>query len=204
LKRYEAMFLFDNTASHQWSEMEAEVRRLCNRIQADLQVCVKFDERKLAYEIRGRKRGTYVLTYFDAEPNRIADLERDARLSEFILRTLVLRADSISAERLAELKAWPAEQPLQPTSGEGRRGEPAKARRERPSGAASPAAETGTEERKSKDVGEETEATTEVTAGATPKATTQAQPEATSESDVATAREESPAPETAEDKSASE
>lgn len=123
MKRYEGMFLFDNTATHQWSEMEAEVRRLCDRIQADLQACVKFDERKLAYEIKGRKRGTYVLTYFDAEPDRIGDLERDATLSELILRTLVLRADKISEERLAELKAWPPEQPLQPISGDGRRGE---------------------------------------------------------------------------------
>jgi len=123
LRRYEAMFLFDNTAAHQWSEMEAEVRRLCGRINANLLVCLKFDERKLAYEIKGRKRGTYVLTYFEADPARIAELERDARLSELILRTLVLRADGISEERLAELKARPPDQALQPISGEGRRGE---------------------------------------------------------------------------------
>jgi small subunit ribosomal protein S6 len=132
LKRYEGMFLFDNTNVHQWSEIEAEVRRLCDRIQANLHVCVKFDERKLAYEIKGRKRGTYVLTYFEAEPNRVADLERDVRLSELILRTLVLRADHITDARLAELQALPPEQPLQPLSGEGRRGEggPPRERRE--------------------------------------------------------------------------
>lgn len=123
MKRYEGMFLFDNTNVHQWSEMEAEVRRLCDRIGAELLVCVKFDERKLAYDIKGRKRGTYVLTYFDADPVRIADLERDAGLSEVLLRTLVLRADHVSPERLAELKALPPDQPLQPISGDGRRGE---------------------------------------------------------------------------------
>ena len=58
MKLYEGMFLFDSTAVHQWSEVEAEVRRLCNRIQADLEVCVKYDERKLAYEIKRRKRGS--------------------------------------------------------------------------------------------------------------------------------------------------
>jgi small subunit ribosomal protein S6 len=132
LRRYEGMFLFDNTNVRHWPEVEAEVRRLCDRIQANLQVCLKFDERKLAYEIKGRKRGTYVLTYFEAEPNRIADLERDARLSELILRTLVIRADHISDARLAELQALPPEQPLQPSSGEGRRGEggPPRERRE--------------------------------------------------------------------------
>jgi len=123
LKRYEGLFLFDNTNIHQWADMEAEVRRLCERIGADLLICLKFDERKLAYEIRGRKRGTYVLTYFDAEPGRIGDLERDARLSELLLRSLILRADGANEEKLTKLKELPPDQPLQPLSGEGRRGD---------------------------------------------------------------------------------
>ena len=123
MKRYEGMFLFDNTAVHEWSDMEAEVRRLFERIGAEPLVCLKFDERKLAYEIKSRKRGTYVLTYFDADPERMPDLERDARLSEVILRALVLRADKLSEERLAELKAHAPDQPLQPMSSDGRRGE---------------------------------------------------------------------------------
>jgi small subunit ribosomal protein S6 len=120
LKRYEGMFLFDNTTLHEWSEVEAEVRRLFERIAVEPLVCLKFDERKLAYEIKGRKRGTYVLTYFDADPQRIADLERDARLSELILRTMVIRADKLSEERLAQLKAHTPDQPLQPISSDGR------------------------------------------------------------------------------------
>ena len=123
MKRYEAMFLFDNTNVHQWGEMEAECRRLFERIDANVLVCVKFDERKLAYEINGRKRGTYVLTYFEADPQRIDDLERDGRLSELILRLLVLRAEKLSEAELTKLQAHPADQPLQPTSGDGRRGD---------------------------------------------------------------------------------
>lgn len=123
MKRYEGMFLFDNTALHEWSDVEAEVRRLFERIHAEPLVCVKFDERKLAYEIKGRKRGTYVLTYFDADPQSITDLERDARLSELILRTMVLRTDKLSEERLAELKTHTPDQPLQPVSSDWRRGE---------------------------------------------------------------------------------
>jgi small subunit ribosomal protein S6 len=122
LKRYEGMFLFDSSAARDWSAIEHEVRRLCGRIGATLLVCVKFDERKLAYEVRRRKRGTYVLCYFDAPPERIRELERDAQLSELILRLLVLRRD-LSEERLAELQAWPAENALQPLSGDGRRHE---------------------------------------------------------------------------------
>lgn len=122
MRLYEAMYLFDNNTAHEWPAVEAEVRRLCERIDADLQVCVKFDERKLAYEINGHKRGTYVLTYFNAKPERIADLERDARLSEHIMRALVLRAD-LSDEELAKLKAHPADTPLSPLASDSRRGD---------------------------------------------------------------------------------
>ncbi len=120
MKRYEAMFLFDPNAARDWSEIEQEVKRLCGRIGAELLVCVKYDERRLAFEINKRKRGTYVLTYMDAPPERITDLERDARLSELILRLLVLRAEGLTEERLAELKAHPPETPLSP-GGDGRR-----------------------------------------------------------------------------------
>lgn len=121
MKRYEGMFLFDSSAVRDWAGIEQEVRRLCDRIGAQLLVCVKFDERKLAYEIRRRKRGTYVLTYFDAPPERIGDLERDVQLSELILRVLVLRTDKLTEERLAELRAHPADTPLSPLAGDGRR-----------------------------------------------------------------------------------
>jgi len=123
LRRYEGMFVFDSATVQDWPALEAEVRRLCDRIQAKLEVCLKFDDRKLAYEIKGRKRGTYVLTYFDADPARIPDLERDAQLSDAILRALVLRADDLSADQLATLKKHPADQPLAPALGDGRRGE---------------------------------------------------------------------------------
>lgn len=121
MKRYEGMFLFDNAAARDWAGIEAEVRRLCDRIGAKLLVCLKFDERKLQFEIRNRKRGTYVLTYFDAPPDKISALEHDARLSELILRCIILRAENLTEQRLAELKAHPADVPLQPMAGDGRR-----------------------------------------------------------------------------------
>ncbi|MFO0840270.1 MAG: 30S ribosomal protein S6 [Phycisphaerae bacterium] len=121
MKRYEGMFLFDNTVAHEWAAIEQEVRRLMERIGANVLACVKFDERKLAYEIRGRKRGTYVLTYFEVDGDRIGDLERDARLTESVLRLLVLRTENLTEERLAQLRAHKADTPLSPLAGDGRR-----------------------------------------------------------------------------------
>jgi small subunit ribosomal protein S6 len=115
------MFLFDSAVAQDWATIQQELGRLCDRIGAKLDVCVKFDERKLAYEIKRRKRGTYVLTYFQAPPDRIRDLERDAQLSELVLRVLVLRGEDVPQEKLAELKAWPSDVAFAPLGQDGRR-----------------------------------------------------------------------------------
>jgi len=100
LNQYEAMFLFDPTFGASFENCETEVRRLMDRAEADLLFCRKWDDRRLAYRIKGRKRGVYVLTYFKAKPEKIVPLERDAQLSEDILRVLVLRADDVTPDAM--------------------------------------------------------------------------------------------------------
>jgi small subunit ribosomal protein S6 len=100
LRTYEGMYIFDPAAATDWSNVEDEVKRLMNRAGAELIICNKWDERRLAYEIKGRKRGCYVLTYFKAPSAGIATLERDAQLSEKILRVLFLRADGLTREQM--------------------------------------------------------------------------------------------------------
>ncbi|MBN1490991.1 MAG: 30S ribosomal protein S6 [Phycisphaerae bacterium] len=102
MKAYEGMFLFDPAAAVEWSNVEAEVNRLLGRASAELIACKRWDERRLAYEIRGRKRGFYVLTYFRAPTDRIAALERDVQLSEQILRCLIIRVDHMTDEEMKE------------------------------------------------------------------------------------------------------
>jgi small subunit ribosomal protein S6 len=117
------MFLFDSARVQEWAAVEAELKRLFERIGATQRVAIKFDERKLSFEINKRKRGLFVLTYFDADTQKIGDLERDARLSEVLLRLLVLKATNITDEKIAELQAKPADQPIAPPPAERRYGD---------------------------------------------------------------------------------
>lgn len=95
---YEGMFLFDPTAGASHEECETEIRRLIDRAGGELVFCKKWDERRLAYKLKGRKRGVYVLTYFRAEADKLTAFERDAQISEPILRLLVLRTDFMTPE----------------------------------------------------------------------------------------------------------
>ena len=98
MNTYEAMFLFDTTFSADFSKVEQEVGRMMQRAGAEIVMCRKWDERKLAYEIKGQRRGCYVLAFFRADPGSIARIERDAQLSEPVLRLLILRADHMTTQ----------------------------------------------------------------------------------------------------------
>ncbi len=98
MNTYEAMFLFDPAAGSSLEAVQTEVDRLMTRAEAEVIVTRRLEDRRLAYEIDGRKRGLYVLTYFRADGPKIGPLERDIRLSEPILRALILRADHVTEE----------------------------------------------------------------------------------------------------------
>ena len=60
----------------------------------------KWDERKLAYDIAGTKRGLYILAFFRTVSDRLASIERDCNLNEKLLRSMVIRADHLTEEQL--------------------------------------------------------------------------------------------------------
>lgn len=96
---YEGMFLFDsNLASRDWPGLENHVQDLFAKHDAELVYSERWPDRKLAYEIRGCKKGTYYLTYFRAPPGAIPGLRRDSELSERIVRLLVLYDEELVSD----------------------------------------------------------------------------------------------------------
>lgn len=61
--------------------------------------------RRLAYEIDKKTEGIYVVVNFTAEPDATAELDRQLRLSEAVMRTKVLRADEAIAQVAAKQAA---------------------------------------------------------------------------------------------------
>lgn len=110
--KYEGMFLLDPAATADWDAVQAEMGRLMKRAEARVIVMTRWDERRLAYEIRGRKRAVYALTYFEAEPSKVVGMERDVQISEAFLRCLILRADHLTEDEMKEIAARPADHSL--------------------------------------------------------------------------------------------
>jgi small subunit ribosomal protein S6 len=96
---YEGLFLIDSgEAASDWDGIMEMVKRLLEKGQADILSIRKWDERRLAYNIEGKDRGTYILAYFNAPTANISGIERDIRLSERIMRAMIIRGDEITQQ----------------------------------------------------------------------------------------------------------
>jgi small subunit ribosomal protein S6 len=98
-KLYEGMFLVDSAkAASNWDGINAAIRRILERAGSEIVSMKKWDDRKLAYDIRGVGRGTYILTYFKADGGKIQEIEKAVHLSENIIRVLILSTEQMSKE----------------------------------------------------------------------------------------------------------
>lgn len=102
-KLYEAMFLVDSAlAASDWDGINAAIKKILKKAKAEVLYMEKWDERKLAYDIRRVSRGTYILCYFKAPGTVIHQIERDVQLSEKIMRALLLRADHMNEKDIEQ------------------------------------------------------------------------------------------------------
>ena len=88
---YEAMFIVDSAkAKEDYAKIEAECLGCLTRHGAEIVKTVKWDDRRLAYEIKKIRRGAFILVHFNSDPANIGKMERQCALNENILRVLIL------------------------------------------------------------------------------------------------------------------
>ncbi len=95
---YEGMFLVDSAIA--WDQVTGRITTLLEKYEGNVTDLKKWDERRLAYEIKGKNRGLYVLVYFEMPTGMLHELERDIHLSEDIMRAMILRTDAMTEEDL--------------------------------------------------------------------------------------------------------
>ncbi len=99
VRKYEGMFLVDSAlANGNWDATVEAVQTILSRAEAEVISLKKWDDRRLCYPVAKSVRGTYILTYFNADPLKITGIERDVQISEDILRVLILKGDIIPQE----------------------------------------------------------------------------------------------------------
>jgi len=96
LNTYEGMFVVDTKeVRKETQDAEEKLQGLITKSGGEVAVVKRWDERKLAYEIKGRIQGLYMLIYFTGDADVVKKLTRECQLSPLVLRLLCLKVTEV-------------------------------------------------------------------------------------------------------------
>ncbi len=100
---YEGMFILDaNKLARHRDALPGEVNGLIESAGGQIEVSRLWEERRLAYPIRGQRKGAYWITYFRLPTTKLSGLTRQCELHEGILRQLFVRLPAALVEPVLE------------------------------------------------------------------------------------------------------
>ena len=93
MNNYEAVLIFKTELAD--ADRNALLDRFKGHIEENDEVVSVDDwgKRRLAYEIADLKEGYYYIVDFKSDPDHIKEFERRLRLSDFVLRYMVIRKE---------------------------------------------------------------------------------------------------------------
>ena len=114
LNHYETTFILNPVLSEdQTKEVVGKIKDLLTNGGAEILNEEQWGLRKLAYPIKGKTMGFYIVLQFDAEPTMVNTLETAYRRDERVIRFLTFRLDKYAfeyAEKRRNKFSAPAEQ----------------------------------------------------------------------------------------------
>jgi len=100
---YEGMFLFDsNRYARDPGGVSGLADKLIEQFGGKMLASRLWEERRLAYTIRGQRKGTYWLTYFEFDGEKLTELNRQCEINDNILRHLFLKVEPRLVETLVK------------------------------------------------------------------------------------------------------
>lgn len=100
---YEGMFILDaNKLARDRDGLPNELNGLIEAADGQVEVSRLWEERRLAYPIKGQRKGAYWITYFRLPKQKLTDLTRQCELKEGILRQLFVRLPDSLVEPILE------------------------------------------------------------------------------------------------------
>ena len=92
LKHYETMFILKPTLTEEETVAQLDgVKALFEKNGAEIVATENIGIKELAYEIEKCKRGYYYVIYFKAPANSIAEIERNYRNNEELIRFMFIK-----------------------------------------------------------------------------------------------------------------
>ena len=100
---YEGLFILDSDVyARNPDDVSGQVTGVVEQFGGEVLLSRLWDERKLAYPIKGHRRGTYWLSYFRIDSQKVKELTRQFQLSNSVLRFLFLNVEPRLVDTLVE------------------------------------------------------------------------------------------------------
>jgi small subunit ribosomal protein S6 len=97
------MFILDsNRYARDAASTVAQIPSSVEQLGGKMLASRLWEERRLAYPIKGHRKGTYWLTYFRLDGDQLTNLSRQFQLNEGILRNLVLKIEPRIADAMVQ------------------------------------------------------------------------------------------------------
>ena len=94
MKKYEIMYIINPTVLEEGrDELINQINSLLTANGSTIAKTEKWWERKLAYPIDKKKSGFYVLTTFEMDGTKLAEVEAKINIMEAVMRHIVVRLD---------------------------------------------------------------------------------------------------------------
>lgn len=91
---YECLFILDsNRYARDPGGVSGAIPEMVEALGGKVLANRLWNEQRLAYPIDGHQKGTYWLTYFEIDGQRLPEFDRACHLNESVLRQLVLKID---------------------------------------------------------------------------------------------------------------
>ncbi|WP_197530511.1 30S ribosomal protein S6 [Bythopirellula polymerisocia] len=100
---YEGLFILDaNAYARDHDGLAQEVNGLIEAAGGHIEVSRLWEERRLAYPIKGHRKGAYWITYFRMPTSNLTGLTRECEIQDNILRQLFIRLPGALVEPILE------------------------------------------------------------------------------------------------------
>lgn len=94
IRKYELMYIVDSSLPEE--NMKAIIEKINNAIKKNGELLEQqnLGEKKLAYNIKKKQKGIYILNILSGEQNTVNEAERTLKITDGVLRYLTVRADT--------------------------------------------------------------------------------------------------------------
>jgi small subunit ribosomal protein S6 len=95
MRKYECTYILDPGLSDEEQEPLIErFKTLVSDNGGSVDAVDKWERRRLAYEVKGKREGVYIVMNFNGEPRTETELGRVLRITDGVLRHIVVRTDT--------------------------------------------------------------------------------------------------------------